>query len=171
MKPPLRLRGPHMKFEIHLLIKGLALIRNWWRCSTDPNCEAWYPRGRVKSPGEGGGCGYHLPLNTFPPSPCFLSALRWRSVIPHQNGDHYEFCGRYFRNRRVLLCCEKRWWNWTNINKYQFQLQQQQQPNTHSIIIIPNQNSGLVPVNYEFGSRFIFKEINNQSTKSSCQNN
>ena len=49
---------------------------------------------------------FHVPLNTFHPSPRFPSASRWRPIIPHQNGDHHQFCGRCIRYGRVQLCCE-----------------------------------------------------------------
>jgi len=49
---------------------------------------------------------FHVPLNSFLPSPRFPSASRWRPIIPHQNGDHHQFCGRCIRYGRVQLCCE-----------------------------------------------------------------
>ena len=49
---------------------------------------------------------FHVPLNTFHPSPRFPSASRWRPVIPHQNEDRHQFCGRCIINGRFQLCCK-----------------------------------------------------------------
>ena len=49
---------------------------------------------------------FHVPLNIFHPSPRFPSASRWRPVIPHQNEDRHQFCGRCIINGRFQLCCK-----------------------------------------------------------------